>query len=236
MKLRVINKDRLCYLFDNIQVINYWIKRIDTGITKSAFYNIKRHLIYYIILLIKRRKYDNENVTYCINEINKHIINGNQEQMLISLSINIDNKEYKFHQVLRTELHELLKDEIGKDNTIKCDYKESEEIFPNEDVNSIQNRYISIINQLCILNWSIYRPLSNSAFVNIIKKRYNLYGGIMGRLTLLDRKREYVSLRPNKKIKNVQIDLNELRYNTNDLLRHLYKKELKLNYNINEKN
>ena len=171
-----IDKNTLLNLVQDIKVINYWIKRKETGIPKSNFYNIKKHLLNYIMLCCQNNVYNTDEVSYTINdiEINRDSDGKPFPNKLVSMTYNIGNTIFEFHRILDNTLIKI----IGKENINNLEekaYSETDEILEDIDVSSIQEKYINLINTLAYNEWCIYSYLDDYNWIKIIADRYDIY-------------------------------------------------------------
>lgn len=235
MKLKLINTDKLEYIFDNLSIINYYIKRIDTGITKNSFYTLKSDIINYVLTLIKQGRYGNQ-CRYDLLEMNEQNVNDININ-LVCISINIKNKTHIFHQKVESRLSVILADDIEKYIGGITPYIANDvNYFEEENKESIQSKYINLINLMCEMDWCIYRILDNETFINKIIVRYNIRYKLVGGGNISSIKKDMsVKLKLSKCEYSEPIFLNELRYNTNSLIRFLFsqkKHNVNINYNI----
>lgn len=240
IEFKRINVNVLISLLQNIELINYWIKRKETGIPKSAFYNIKKHLLNYIMLCCQNNVYNNDEISYVINniEINIDYSKGKSyPNKLISMTLFIKDKVFKFHRILDKTLIEI----IGKDiidNLEEKEYAKTQEIFDEIGVNNLQKLYKSLINVLAHNEWIIYRYIDDYNWINIIKERYNLFKivadwNVYKGLEPKNKQARIKFTKSQKYEKQIKLDFNQFRLKPNSMLKELLPKEqYHINYNL----
>lgn len=164
MKIDVIT---LQNIFEDLKVVNYFIKRVETEINKTLFYQIKEKLIYFVIDKINRGVYQYDNVSYRVDRF----YDKKDSNKLIGLTFFINESEYGFHQIVKDSLMTLISNKLYGIET--APYEETKEVFKTETIKQIQQRYINIVNILSNYNWCIFNKLDNKEWIKFFKKRYN---------------------------------------------------------------
>lgn len=217
-------------IFEDISVINYFIKDGNTGITKSAFYQLKKYLIRYVIRLIKGNKYKkDEDIRYEYDGLDKQIIVNDgftTEHYLAKIIFHINGITYRYHQGLNRGLEKLLKVEINDFNKAG-EYVREPNNYKYETPEELQKRYIRLVDTLASLEWCIYRRLDHYGCIEAIMKRYNLSDYYQ---EVIDH-RCYVGFEINGHRTEGRV-LKDFRQKTTSIMKELLGEEYKLNYNI----
>lgn len=176
IEYKYIDIPMLVSLIEDIKIINYWIKRKDNLIPKSNFYNIKKHLLNYIMLCCKEGIYKEDEVNYIVNsiEINKDSNGNDYPNKLVSMILNIGDKCFLFHRVLDDRLIHIIGSKKLSE-LVEKEYVKNDDEFCDISVDELQDKYISLIERLTALEWCIYRYIDVYSWVKIIEKRYNIF-------------------------------------------------------------
>lgn len=162
----------LNWLFHNVLMINYFIKRCsNTGINKTAFYRFKSNLICYIIAAIKDGIYlPEENVTYKVEGFETQ---ENQPHKLICIIFTIGDNVYEFHQLFRDGIRDLLNKETSELQETILDYSKAPEgLFEDFDTSSLYQLWVDTIDKCEELNWNVYNYFDFWIWRSLMLKHY----------------------------------------------------------------
>lgn len=160
-----------------LSVLNKYIKNKKCPISKSNFYSLKQHLLYYLMETGLER--DILEVRTCGTE---RIVHSGGNQYVVRLEISMkkpgyNNQTFQFHQeigetnnVQQKKLRELLN--IDQNSEV-VDYVAPEIIEMDDcDVDTCITSWMALLGMCERNNWVIYKNLSTYDWRNTITKRY----------------------------------------------------------------